>query len=158
MYKTLTKNGQMFAFGLGLLITIAFLGSIFSGIDAFNALGDKDPARYGTGIFNLGLYAVIALTVLCFAAIVVFGIMHTLGDIKGSMKGLLGFGALLLIFGISYATATVETGSFWDELYKNFNVSPGSSKMISAMITTCLAMIGVAILSVVVSLVRNFFK
>lgn len=158
MYKTLTKNGQMFAFGLGLLLTLAFLGSIFSGIDAFNAFGEKDPARYDTTIFNLGIYAVIALAVLCAAAMLFFGIYQVATDIKGSMKGLIGFGVLLAIFGIAYSTATVETGGIWDGLYKNFEVSAGNSKFISGAIATCLAMVGIAVVSFVLSEIRNFFK
>ena len=39
MYKFLTKNGQLIAFGLGALITIIFLGVALSGMDEFNSLG-----------------------------------------------------------------------------------------------------------------------
>jgi len=67
MYKTLTKNGQLFAFGLGLLLTLAFLGSVLT-------------------------------------------------NLKGSMKGLIGFVVLLAIFGVAYSTATLESGPFWDPI------------------------------------------
>jgi len=156
MYKTLTKNGQMFAFGLGLLLTIAFLGSIFSGLDTFNGLSKE--AQYETGIFDLGIYAVTFLTVICFAAMLFFGVFQIFSDLKGSMKGLIGFGVLLAIFGIAYGTASTETGPVWNELFKEFNVSDGASKFITGAIWTCLFMIGVAIVTFVLSEIRNFFK
>lgn len=156
MYKTLTKNGQMFAFGLGLLLTIAFLGSVFSGLDTFNGLSKE--AQYETGIFDLGIYAVALLTLLCFLAMIIFGVIQIFSDLKGSMKGLIGFGVLIIIFAVAYGTATIESGPLWDPLLKNFNVSDGASKFITGAIWTCLFMIGVAVVTFVVSEIRNFFK
>ena len=62
MYKLLTKNGQTFAFGLGVLVTVIFLGSVFSGMSSFQSMSEAD--RYATTIFNFGLYASIGLTIL----------------------------------------------------------------------------------------------
>ena len=156
MYKTLTRNGQMFAFGLGLLITVAFLASVFSGLDEFNGLSKE--GKYETGIFNLGLYAVAALTVLGAAAMLIFGVLQVVTDLKGSMKGLIGFAIMLIIFGIAYSTATVESGPLWDPLLKDFGVSEGASKFITGAIWTCLAMIAIAVVTFVLSEIRNFFK
>jgi len=156
MYKTLTKNGQLFAFGLGLLLTIAFLGSIFSGLDTFNGLSKE--ARYETGIFDLGIYAVTFLTFLCFLAMIGFGLFQVVTNLKGSLKGLIGVAVLLVIFGIAYSTATIESGPFWDRLIKEFNVSDGANKFITGAIWTCLFMIGVAVVTFVLSEIRNFFK
>jgi len=146
----------MFAFGLGLLITIAFLGSVFSGLDTFNGLSKE--GQYETGIFDLGIYAVAFLTVLCFLAMLGFGIFQVFSDLKGSMKGLIGFGVLLAIFGIAYSTATIESGPFWDPILKEFEVTDGASKFITGAIWTCLFMIGVAVVTFVLSEIRNFFK
>ncbi len=156
MYKSLTKNGQMYAFGLGLLITIAFLGSVFSGLDTFNGLSKE--GQYETGIFDLGIYAVAFLTVICFLAMFLFGIFQVVTDLKGSMKGLIGFGVLLIIFAIAYSTATIESGPFWDPILKEFEVTDGASKFITGAIWTCLFMIGVAVVTFVLSEIRNFFK
>jgi len=40
MYKFLSKNGQLLAFVLGLVITAIFMFSVFSGLDTFNALAE----------------------------------------------------------------------------------------------------------------------
>lgn len=156
MYKTLTRNGQMFAFGLGLLITVAFLISVFSGIEEFNGMSKE--GQYETGIFNLGLYAVAGLTILGVAAMFIFGILQIVTDLKGSIKGLAGFGVMLLIFAIAYSTAEVESGGFWDPLMKDFGVTEGASKFITGAIWTCLAMIAIAVVTFVLSEIRNFFK
>jgi len=156
MYKTLTKNGQLFAFGLGLLLTLAFLGSVFSGLDTFNGLSKE--AQYETGIFDLGIYAVVFLTVLCFLIMFAFGIFQVLTNLKGSMKGLIGFVVLLAIFGVAYSTATLESGPFWDPILANFNVTDGASRFITGAIWTCLFMVGVAVVTFVLSEIRNFFK
>jgi len=156
MYKTLTRNGQMFAFGLGLLITVAFLISVFSGIEEFNGMSKE--GQYETGIFNFGLYAVVALTILGVAAMFIFGILQIVTDLKGSIKGLAGFGVMLIIFAIAYSTATVESGGFWDPLMEDFGVTDGASKFITGAIWTCLAMIAIAVVTFVLSEIRNFFK
>jgi len=156
MYKTLTKNGQLFAFGLGLLLTIAFLGSVFSGLDTFNGLSKE--AQYETGIFDLGIYAVTILTGLCFLAMLGFGLFQVATNLKDSLKGLIGFAVLLIIFGIAYSTATIESGPFWDPILKEFEVTDGASKFITGAIWTCLFMIGVAVVTFVLSEIRNFFK
>lgn len=156
MYKTLTKNGQMFAFGLGLLLTIAFLGSVFSGLDTFNGLSKE--GQYETGIFDLGIYSVAFLTVLCFLIMFAFGIFQIATNLKGSMKGLIGFAVLLIIFAVAYSTAEIESGPFWDPILKTFKVTDGASKFITGSIWTCLFMIGVAVVTFVASEIRNFFK
>ena len=74
------------------------------------------------------------------------------------MKGLIGFAVLLIIFGIAYSTATIESGPFWDPILKEFEVTPGASKFITGAIWTCLFMIGVAVVTFVLSEIRNFFK
>jgi len=156
MYKLLTKHGQMLAFGLGVLISAIFLISVFSGLEEFNSLGKE--AKYETTIFNFGIMAVRALVILTFIMMIAFGLYHVLTNLKGSIKGILGFVALLAIFGISYATATSETSELFTTLFEKFNVTDGNSKFITAAINTGLALCGIAGLSFVISEVRNFFK
>ncbi|MEM9823951.1 MAG: hypothetical protein AAF985_22895 [Bacteroidota bacterium] len=156
MYKLLTKHGQMIAFGLGVLITAIFLISVFSGLEEFNGLGKEQ--QYETTIFNFGITAVRFLVVATFVIMIVFGLYHVLTNLKGSMKGILGFVVLLAIFGISYATATSETSDNFVKLFEKFDVTDGASKFITAAINTGLALCAIAGVSFVISEVRNFFK
>ncbi len=156
MYKLLTKNGQVFAFGLGVLITVIFLGSVFSGIDSFNGLSEE--GQYASGIFNFGLVASIALIVLGALAMVGFTLYQLVTDPKGAMKGIIGIAIVLAIFGITYATAKPETFEAIVNAEKEFNVSPGASKFITGSITSALALMAIAAIAFVGSEIRNFFK
>ena len=96
MYKFLTKNGQTLAFGLGILLTVLTLIILFSGLGEFESLSDEQKAQ--TGIFNFGLQASIALVILGFIAMVGFGLYQVATNIKGSLKGIIGFVLLIVIF------------------------------------------------------------
>ena len=156
MYKFLTRNGQLIAFGLGVLITLVFLISVIPNLEEFNLMS-KD-AQKQTNIFNSGLAAVIFLTVVGFAAAVFFGLYQTATNLKGSTKGLIGVGILVLVFLIAYMTASPETGGPIFETIQKFNVTDGQSKFISAGLTTTLILVAGAAGAFLFSEIRNFFK
>lgn len=158
MYKFLTRNGQLMAFGLGVLIAILFLISVLGGMESFNALGDEDKGT--TGIFNIGLYGAIVLCILCAASIVLFGVYHAVSNPKGAMKFLIGLGVLIVIFFIFYAMAdpvTVEDGKLFDVIQK-FEITEGVNKFISGALSTTLTLAVVAAAAFLLSELRNLFK
>lgn len=156
MYKFLTKNGQLLAFGLGVLITILFLGSVIPGLEDFNMLSKEEKPT--TNIFNLGIAGAIALAVIAAVAAIVFGILNTVMNLKGSIKGLIGVAVLLVLFFALYAMAAPETSGPLVSTIEAFNVTEGQSKFISGAINTSLILAGVAAAAFVISEVRNFFK
>jgi len=156
MYKFLTRNGQLLAFGLGVLITVVFLLSVIPNLEEFNSMGVDEQKL--TNIFNSGLAAVIALTILGAAAAIVFGIIQTFTNLKASTKGLLGVGVLLVVFFISYTLSTPESGGPLMETIREFNITDGQSKFISGALMTTLILVGGAAAAFVVSEIRNFFK
>ena len=155
MYKFLAKNGQTIAFGIGVLVTVLFLISIFSGLETFSTQSDEE--QFQTGIFDLGIIAAIALAVICFAAAVVFGLVQMLSNIKGSLKGILGIVALLAVFFIAFSMAAPSTGELL-AVESQFEVTSGQSKFISAAIFSATAMAILAAASFVISEVVGFFK
>ena len=136
MYQFLAKNGQTFAFGLGIVLTAIFLISALGGLEQFDMLGKE--VQYETTIFDIGFYAVIVLTILCFVAAVVFGLGQMISNPKSALKGIVGIAALAAIFFIIYSS--VDPGADSAGVLKeveNFNVTDGASKFISgALITT----------------------
>jgi len=161
MYKFLTKNGQTLAFGLGVLITVVFLATVLSNVESFSAM--EEEKQQETTIFNFGLYGAIALAILAAAAIVLFGLVQVATDLKGSVKGILGFAALLVIFFIAYSTASTDVSPYIQGAINNFEkggteFTDGNLKFISGGIITTLALVAVAALSFVVSEVTNLFK
>ena len=161
MYKFLSKNGQMMAFILAAAIIGISLIVIFSGLDDFNALPSEKPddQRGTTSIFNIGLGATVFMTILCVIAMFAFGIFHILTDLKGSTKGLMGFGVLAIIAVIAYATASsAPETDLLATLFEKNAITDGSSKFISSSIWTLVALLGIATIGLILSELRNFFK
>lgn len=154
MYKYLAKNGQLLAFGLGAIITFAFLAIVFSGLEGFEAL-DKE-AKGTTGIFDLGLVAVIILMIFSFVAAIVAGIYQTATNPKGSIYGIAGVVALIAIYFISQAIGSNDAPIM--DTIEEFNVTPGQSAFITGGISTTIVLLVVVVLAFVFSEVRNFFK
>ena len=159
MYKFLTKNGQLIAFGVGALITVIFILVAFMGLDEFNAL-DK-VGKPQSDIFNFGISASILLIVVCFFLMLAFGIYHVGSNFKSSIKGIIGFGVIVLIFIIA---SNMVPGSI-DEIPKyisepmvKYDVSLGDYGLISGGIMTAILLGIGAVLAFVGSEVLNFFK
>ena len=62
---------------------------VLPNIDTFNPETDKD-----SNIFNFGLYAAIALSIIGVIAWFAFGLFHMATNIKAATKGIIGFAAL----------------------------------------------------------------
>ncbi len=164
MYKFLVKNGQAAAFLLGIGVVAIFILSIFSGLDTFDEYSDT---KYETGIFDFGLsgaYLLIAVTAI---AMVGFGIFQVLSNIKGSAKGLLGFGVLVALYVIAINTSSGDLESLEPsikgaiekfESSGNGTITSGNLKFIGGSITTVGILVAVAALSFVVAEIRNLFK
>ena len=149
------------AFGLGVVITVVFLATVLSNVGEFTALPDDQQQE--TTIFNFGLYGAIALTIIAAIAMVVFGLFHVATNFKGSIKGILGFAALLVIFFVAYSTASTEVTPYIQGAIENFEkggaeFTDNNLKFISGGIITTLVLVGIAALSFVVSEVSNLFK
>lgn len=164
MYKFLSKKGEMIAFGLGVVVTLLFLISVVPNAADFNALPEKDPARYASGIFNIGLWGAIILAVLAAVAMVGFGLFHTATNFKRSIKGIIGFGVLIGIFLVSYSMASGEITPFIEGAVAKFKdagngeLSPGNLKFIGGGISTVIVLLLLAVAAFVFSEIRNFFK
>ncbi|MCO6491586.1 MAG: hypothetical protein J5I98_24430 [Phaeodactylibacter sp.] len=161
MYKFLTKNGQALAFGLGVLITVIFLVTVLSGVGEFTALPEEEQDQ--TGIFNFGLGGAIALTIIAALALLAFGLFQIASDFKGSMKGIIGFGILLVIFFVSYSMASGEASPYIQGAINKFEeagavFTSNNLKFISGGISTAVALVVIAAIAFVFAEVRNLFK
>lgn len=155
MYNFLSKNGQLFAFLLGLIITVIFLFSVFGGLDEFNALAEEQ--RGTTGIFDFGLYAAIGLTILCGVLALLFGLGQTLFNPKGAIKGIIGLAVLAAVYFIGQSMAGVDTAGVINTM-KEFGVTGGQSSFINGAIGGGLILLGIAAVVFVISELLNFFK
>ncbi len=165
MYQFLIKNGLAVAFGFGVLLTIIFLLIALPGAGDYDFTNMDDAQMTTIGIFDFGLWAAIILTVIAALALIVFGIMQVASHPKASMKGLIGFGALILLFIITYAMASGEPETaLLTRSVQNFessqetDITPSDLKLIGGGIITSLVLMGIAVVVLIVTGVRNFFK
>ena len=156
MYKFLTKNGQLLAFGLGTLLTIIFYVLVSSGLEEFTELDlAKDDERFNTTIFDFGLVTAQALTFIAGVIAFVFGIYQMITNPKGALKGIIGMIVFALIFFGAYSMSEGAVKESWAE---KFAITPDISKFVEGSITATIALLAIAMLIFVLGEVRNFFK
>lgn len=156
MYKFLSKNGQLLAFGAGAVVSALFFISWLAGMEGFTAL--PDDKKYTTGIFDAGLLGSVGLLIVALLLLVYFAIVQTASSFKESAKGLMGIGALIVIFLIAWATSSEEpTGIVKDAAIK-MGTSGATIKMIGAGLTTMIVMSVITFVAFIGSEIRNFFK
>lgn len=160
MYKFLVNNGQRLAFGLGILVTAIFLFSVLGGLDTFNELPEDDQVT--TTIFNAGISGAIALIFIAAAALAIFGLLQVFGNLKASLKGIIGLAVLLAVFFIAYTSANGDVASeiapIKTSIERAGGINPGSLKFIGGAIVTAMVLIGAAFASFVLAEIVNFFK
>lgn len=79
---------------------------------------------------DAGLYLAYIMFFVGLIASIVMPILNSLGDPKSLMKTGMGIGAVLVIFLISYGIS----GSEVTDVYRNFGVDEGGSKLYGGMI------------------------
>lgn len=162
MYNFLVKNGQALAFGLGTLIVVVFFAMVLPNSSGFMDLPREE--QYTTSMFNFGIQMAVVLIVAATAAMVLFGLFQIFSNLKGSVKGLIGFGALVAVFVIAYSATSTDVSPAIQESITKFQVSQeseiteGHLKMIGGGITTALVLSAVAFVSFIVFEIINFFK
>ena len=166
MYAFMSKYGQALAFGLGVLITIIFLGSAV-GSDAIATIGPsvEDTEKYNSTLFNFGIGAAIFLAVLAAAAMLIFGVMHVASNPKGSLKGIVGLALVVVLMFIGYSMGAdapdhpqIQVAKDKFEAAQGVDLTAGNLKFISGSILTALILMAASIVVLIVFGVRNLFK
>ncbi len=165
MYKLLTQKGQLFALLLGVVSIAVALLSIISGIngagystsDDLNAIMKSNPEA-SFNFFNPAITIVLILVVIALIAWIAFSLYGLISDPKGSMKFLLGFAAVLVLFFIMYSTSDAESSGRIGMLVQKFDVNDTVSKLIGGGVKTAVLGIGVGFVSAVVLEIYNLFK
>jgi len=159
LYKFLSKRGTMIGFGLFLLCLLISLIPIFAGISDFNSVPAEQQAHSEQGnIFMTGIYLSIGLMIIAGIAIVFLSLFQVVTDPKASMKAIISFAAIMVLFFILYSMADAHgTGSLATTI-ENFKISDSISKIVSGGINLSLFMfVGGCGLAVVLEIL-NFFK
>lgn len=156
MYKFLTKNGQLIAFGSGALLVILFAISWAIGNKSFQAMPEADQPN--TGIFDIGLIGSAFLVVAAVVILLVFGVMQTASNLKESMKGIIGIVAIIVIFLISYSIAGVDKTGIIADAAAKMGVSDNTQKLIGGGLYTMIIMSVLTVIAFIGAEIQNFFK
>lgn len=158
MYNFLSKNGQLVAFLLGVVMVLIFLAMAIptAGDYFFDTMSDEE--LFQVDIFNFGILAAGILTAICAAGIVLFGIYHVASNPKGSFTGIAGFFVIILLMVLFYNMAAGEpdhpTVAGAIEKYETSSegryVTEGNLKWIGGAIRTGLLMAGLAFVALIV--------
>lgn len=156
MYNLLVRRGDTIAFVVGIVISLIFILLALGGLDEFNSLSKMD--QKAANIFNFGLYAAIFLTIIAAAVWILFGLFQLVTNLKGSMKFLLAFGIVLILFFIFYSMADPGMTGLLQGTLEKFDITEGISKLISAALSTGLTLIILAAASFIIFELINLFK
>ncbi len=165
MYKLLTKNGQLFALGLGIIaiavailsMTMGISGAGYSLSDDLNSIMKNNPDQ-SFDFFNPAVLVVLILIVIALIAWVLFSLYSLISDPKGSIKFLIGIGILAVVFFALYSMSAVETDAGMRELMDRFAITDGVSKVISGGLKTTVLLAVLSAVAIVIMEVLNFFK
>lgn len=161
LYNFLVKKGLMVALGIGILFIILHFVGISGGIEEFSQI-PEDPAskperlEVGSKMVSMGIMVTVALLAITFVVALVFAIIQVLSNPKGALAGIAGLVVILIIFGIGYSMSAGEVEQSWID--KDFGITPTISKYVSGAVFASAVMVGLAVLGLVVSEIRNFFK
>jgi len=165
MYKLLTQKGQLFALAIGIgsiLISGLFfmIGMNRAGYTMSDDLNEimKSNSEASFDFFNPGIWIVFILIAIALLSWLFFSIHGLVTDPKGSMKFLLGFAGVIVLFFIMYATSDAESTGRIGMLVQKFDVSDGISKLIGGGVKTAVLGIGVGFFAAVAMEVVNLFK
>lgn len=156
MYELLSKKGQAVSLGIAVLSLLLFFVPVFVGLDAFNALSDED--KITSNIFNGGFYVTLTLLGAAILGWIVFAGLELASNFQKSLKGVLGFVVLVLLFVVVYMFSEAETTGVLSTVAKDFDLSDNQSRLISTLITST-GILGLASIVILLTFeVRNFFK
>lgn len=105
MYNFLSKNGQLLAFLVGVVLVVIFLGIALSQAGNYDFANMKPEDRFYVNIFDFGLLSAIILTVISAAGMVAFGLFQVVSNAKSSVKGIIGVAVIVLLMVVFYNMA-----------------------------------------------------
>lgn len=159
MYSFLIRRGPLVAFIAALVLIIVGVIPIMSGAEALDALPEQEQAFSPEGdIFYPVLYITAALFVLAVAAAILLSLFNVLKNPKGSIRGLIGFAGLVVLFFIFWSMSDAEATGSLKATMDQFNITPEISKLIGASIRLTLFLFLASVVLMIVMEVWNFFK
>lgn len=110
MYNFLSKNGQLVAFLVGVVLVGIFLIMAVSGAGDYYFEQMEDSEIFKVTIFDFGIVAAVVLTIICAVGMLFFGVFQIVSNFRGSMTGIIGVAviAILMIVFFNISSGDVD--------------------------------------------------
>jgi hypothetical protein len=109
-YQFLKKYGVSIGFTTGTVLCLIMYAIIIGGYPEFNP---TEKELYGSSIFDFGIFTTYFLIILGVLLIAIFSLLYVIKNPKESVKGLIGFGVIVVLFFLTYS---MGDGSLTTEL------------------------------------------
>lgn len=162
LYNFLVKDGTALAVGISAVMLVIFglgiyFGSSSGGYNLSELTNMEDKSNINC--FNSGLWMMYILTIIA-VLLMIFGVFFDLfKNFKEGSKSMIGFAGVLVLFVILYFTSSHDTGGRFDAYWsKDFGITEGLSKFISAGLYGLLILSLVSFLLIIFFEIKSFFK
>lgn len=130
-YQFLKKYGVALGFGTGAVLAVLTYVFILVGYPEINPSKEE---LYEMSNFNFGLYITYALIAVACLLVAVFSLIYVAKNPKDSVKGLIGFGVIVVLYFITYS---MGDGAMTAELAKSDpSLMPMETKEIAGRMLT----------------------
>ncbi len=153
MYNFLSKNGQLIAFLLGLLLVVIFVISAITGMNSYADTPTRE-VLYESSIFDIGLIAAHWLTILGGILMVLFIIRSVIMNPKGSLPLIIAAVAIAVIF---FVFRGMDSGEITKSMYK-YGVSAAEGGIVSGGLWVAIIMFFGAWIVLILSEIRGMFR
>jgi len=167
VYNFFMKYGGLMALVVSIIILAVFFISITSGLGSTEGIdASTDLAKYihqkdatPINFFNFGLKSAMYMTFIAALAWIVFGLISLVFNFKGSIKFLLSFVVILILFFVFKGASPDETTGRLGDILVDPEYHVGTwGPTISAGLKTMLSLFGISILTLIVSEILSMFK
>ena len=153
MYNFLSKNGQLIAFLLGLLLVVIFVISAITGMNSYADTPTREML-YESKIFDIGLIAARFLAIAALILMIIFIIRSVIMNPKGSLPLIIAAVAIAIIF---FIFRGMDSGEITKSMYK-YGVSAGEGGIVSGGIWVATLMFFGAWIVLILSEIRGMFR
>ncbi|TAE74169.1 MAG: hypothetical protein EAZ85_05280 [Bacteroidetes bacterium] len=170
MDKKISKILTPVLLGLAFLVSIAgvFMGALMTKTYSPKNAAPPEPARSEGVDFSTDLFLNISyiFIIVVIVALIAGAILGVIDDLKGSMKSIISFVGLIVLFGILYLafadTNVLGHGAILDgkkiDMYKDFKITMGQVRFVDASLLLSYFLGIFAIIGVAVGQVKSLLE
>jgi len=153
MYNFLSKNGQLIAFIVGVILVIAFWVSAFAGINSFSGTPTEEDL-FGSTAFDVGLVGARILAIIAFILMLIFIVRSVIMNPKASLPLIIAALAIVVLF---FIFKGMDAGTVTRSMEK-YRVSAAEGGIVSGGLWVAILMFFGAWIVLILSELRGIFR